>query len=227
MGEGIPLEILRENIQYLYSAYPPDKEVMEFHGPKPISFRRSKKDLQLITEFIECQTAEIPWICTEDISIRIEWMINDRDRYESDSVPDLDNIVKPILDSLCGQKGIIIDDCQVVDFSASCLGGWDPGRNCFHLHFNLPTAGLFDNYGCIPRTELIFVDIGDNLFVPVNRKIESEVWRVESCLEWVRNRPRNNPCEEGMPIRRIFHRTRVAKRSEIKMTAEEFIGNYK
>ncbi|MCI5130534.1 MAG: RusA family crossover junction endodeoxyribonuclease [Candidatus Electrothrix sp. EH2] len=34
-------------------------------------------------------------------------------RYETDTSADIDNIIKPLLDSLCGPSGILIDDNQV------------------------------------------------------------------------------------------------------------------
>ena len=38
---------------------------------------------------------------------------NERERYEADTLPDIDNILKVILDALCGPEGIMIDDAQV------------------------------------------------------------------------------------------------------------------
>ena len=43
----------------------------------------------------------------------IEWTVHEQDRYESDAAPDVDNILKPLLDGLCGPEGVLIDDCQV------------------------------------------------------------------------------------------------------------------
>jgi Holliday junction resolvase RusA-like endonuclease len=105
---------LREGANYLYSSYPPEKATIQIVGPTPVSFRAKREDKELIEKAIEVQLREIPWICTEDITIRIEWMINNRERYETDRTPDADNIIKPILDSLCGPDGVIVDDCQVV-----------------------------------------------------------------------------------------------------------------
>jgi Holliday junction resolvase RusA-like endonuclease len=48
-----------------------------------------------------------------EVKIHIEWSIHEQDRYETDSAPDVDNIIKPLLDGLQGPDSLLIDDCQV------------------------------------------------------------------------------------------------------------------
>lgn len=48
-----------------------------------------------------------------EVKIRIEWCIHERDRYETDSAPDVDKIIKPLLDGLQGPDALLVDDCQV------------------------------------------------------------------------------------------------------------------
>jgi len=67
-----------------------------------------------------------------DVKVSIEWTLHEQDPYESDAAPDVDNILKPLLDVLCGPDGILIDDCLAVDSGGS--NGRIPLRpeiNCF------------------------------------------------------------------------------------------------
>lgn len=52
-------------------------------------------------------------VMTGDVKIEIDWYVDQHNRYSTNKVADIDNIVKPILDSVSGNGGIIIDDGQV------------------------------------------------------------------------------------------------------------------
>jgi Holliday junction resolvase RusA-like endonuclease len=80
---------------------------------EPVSLQASRKKKELITSEIRSVTSEFSFILVEDVQIDILWQIREQDRYESNSSPDVDNILKPILDALCGLSGVLIDDCQV------------------------------------------------------------------------------------------------------------------
>lgn len=216
---------LEEGAKFLYSNYPPEKETIQIIGPKPVSFRAKREDKELIEKAIKIQAAVIPWLCTEDISIRIEWMINDRERYESDRTPDADNIIKPILDSLCGPDGLIIDDCQVVSLYVNCLGGWVHGKNNFELHIELPSTGYYKNNACIPKKDIQMVHIGKNLYFPINKELPSEIKQISNYVEWIEKMPEDHSDEGPMPMRRFFHKSRVYGQFDT-IEAEEFINNF-
>ncbi len=56
-----------------------------------------------------------------EVKIHIEWTINEQSRYETDSAPDVDNIIKPLLDGLQGPDALLIDDCQVQEIACSWI----------------------------------------------------------------------------------------------------------
>jgi Holliday junction resolvase RusA-like endonuclease len=58
------------------------------------------------------------YLLSGEVSVSIEWMIHEHLRYETLGSPDVDNILKVVLDALCGPTGILINDCQVQ--SVSC-----------------------------------------------------------------------------------------------------------
>jgi len=210
---------IKEISQRFYSSFPPKSETIKIIGPTPVSFRASRSDKELIEKAIKVQLNEIPWICTEDIEVLIQWEINDRERYENPSTPDADNILKPILDSLCGPKGIIIDDCQIVSLNMVCLGGWVHGHNQFDLTITLP-KGFYDNHACIPKNEIQLIHIGKGLYFPVNKTLKSELDQVSYYLSWVETMSPDQSNEGSMPIRRFYHKSRVGQFALIE--AEDF-----
>ena len=72
-------------------------------GP-PVSqqSRRSEKDT--FAKSIRAQMSECGYLISGDVRIYIEWTLHEQDRYESDAAPDVDNILKPLLDALCGPE---------------------------------------------------------------------------------------------------------------------------
>lgn len=67
---------------------------------------RLKEEIQAITKISE-------YIITNTCWINIEYYCRHVNRLKNPGVYDIDNIVKPILDSLVGQNGLIIDDVLV------------------------------------------------------------------------------------------------------------------
>lgn len=66
-----------------------------------------------ILHLIQSELSKVTWICLGPIWVELTWFLDASNRQESDVVGDLDNITKPILDSLTGLEGIIIDDSQI------------------------------------------------------------------------------------------------------------------
>ena len=79
----------------------------------PISLQATAVRKQAVRELVRDQTSKLDFLISGDIQIDIEWLLNERRRYESHVSPDVDNVLKPTLDALCGPQGALIDDCQV------------------------------------------------------------------------------------------------------------------
>lgn len=48
--------------------------------------------------------------------VTVEWLLHEERRWDTRGVlrsPDVDNIVKPVVDGFCGPRGVLIDDCRV------------------------------------------------------------------------------------------------------------------
>lgn len=64
-------------------------------------------------EFVVEELKSVSFLLSGDVKISIEWYSHEQKRYETTASTDIDNIIKPLLDSLCGPDGIMIDDNQV------------------------------------------------------------------------------------------------------------------
>src|ERR1700761_4816231 len=68
---------------------------------------------QQLIDLLHTEMAKFTWISFGPVWLELTWFINATDRQESDAIGDLDNITKPILDSLTGMQGILVDDTQI------------------------------------------------------------------------------------------------------------------
>jgi hypothetical protein len=87
--------------------------------------------------------------------------LHERLRYQSPFSPDVDNILKPLLDAIRGPDGLLVDDCQVQAVSCHWID-WPSSfqRVSFELRY------MPDDY--IQKTGLVFVHIGRQLYMPLN-----------------------------------------------------------
>ena len=86
----------------------------EIHLPQsPVSAQAKSKPKKALKKALTQLTETAEWVFTGDVSVTIEWTVDRVWRHENHKVPDLDNIVKPVLDGLVGPSGIILDDTQV------------------------------------------------------------------------------------------------------------------
>src|SRR5215213_8655356 len=93
---------------------PPDDGRILLQLPlAPVSFQATATRKAAIVTLLKATAAPCQYLLSGDVKMEIQWEISARERYERDSSADVDNIVKPIMDGLCGPDGILIDDCQV------------------------------------------------------------------------------------------------------------------
>ena len=59
------------------------------------------------------------FVLTGEVQVTVTWHSSEWSRYESCTTPDVDNIVKPLLDALVGPDGVLVDDCQMSSVVAS------------------------------------------------------------------------------------------------------------
>lgn len=80
---------------------------------EPVSLQNKESKKKLLREKIQEITKECPEIITGHCWIHIDYFCKNIKRLKNPSAYDMDNLIKPILDSLCGYDGILIDDSLV------------------------------------------------------------------------------------------------------------------
>ena len=129
-------------------------EIVGYRTPASLQSSRSKSaQTKQLTAALARDTDRI---FLGDVSVEIEWLVNDEERYLGDA-PDVDNIIKPILDAMCGPEGILVDDVQVQQIDVRWIGGWNPATGpryqyCVRI---APVTGEF-----LWREGLTFVQVG-------------------------------------------------------------------
>ena len=187
---------------------------IEFHLPiEPVSLQASRRKKDVVTSAIHQITGNSEFILTGDIQVDIDWWIHVQDRYEADSSADVDNIIKPILDAMCGPKGILINDCQV---QSVCCSWFD------HVSDNqkvIIRIKMLDPHAWKLKGSLTFIHMWNGLCYPIllnEFSPESTLSHVESFEKMLL--ARNKSLQEtgdyhhasfSMPIQRIFHISRV------------------
>lgn len=78
-----------------------------------VSLQASAAKKAVLTAVVRAALAKYQFMLTGDVWFDVQWLVHEQSRYESDASPDIDNILKPLIDAVCGPDGILIDDCQV------------------------------------------------------------------------------------------------------------------
>ena len=77
---------------------------------EPVSLQNKEEKKRKLKEKIHFITKQCPYIITSHCWIHIEYRCNNIKRIKNLSSYDMDNLIKPILDSLVGIDGIVLDD---------------------------------------------------------------------------------------------------------------------
>jgi Holliday junction resolvase RusA-like endonuclease len=102
---------------------PPPEAVIRLPAA-PVSLQGSAAAKERIREAVRAEARLADRTFLDEVEVRVEWLLHERHRVDTPGVlrsPDLDNILKPIFDGLCGPEGLLIDDCQVQTIMCSWL----------------------------------------------------------------------------------------------------------
>lgn len=187
----------------------------------PVSGQAAAAKRHDLAEAIRARTRHTRYLLSGDVQIEIEWLVHEKERYESDFSPDVDNILKPLLDAICGPDGLLIDDCQVQAVTCSWIDWTRPDHQLnFRIRF------LHDEW--IRKEGLVFVHIASNLCFPMDATLPAEVAlgmldMVEKMLEAKTGIERLTgdyyASRYIMPIQRFFHRSRLRDFSVVDAAA--------
>lgn len=190
---------------------------------RPISLQASGDAKRALQEKIRNAKPGFSYFFTGDIRVEIDWYVTETERYESTLSPDLDNIVKPLLDAVTGPGGCIFDDGQVQALNI----GWLTGINSVGLTLRI-SANIPDDR--MSKDGLVFVEIRPSLCMPLNANLPKELR--EMAIEaldamwgsYEKLRKEGLPHEVAkmvLSVQRPFHKHRV--REFTVLSTSEFI----
>ncbi len=128
---------------------------------RPISLQGNPASKRQLKTQVARKIAGAQFLLSGEVEVGITLQVHDRERYETIFSPDVDNILKPLLDALCGPEGILVNDCQVQSVRCSWI---DWTRADHNLLFEIRHAP--DDW--IPKKGLVWVDMGNKLCMPLN-----------------------------------------------------------
>ncbi len=70
-----------------------------------VSIQSQKAARDELCSTIQEQLRPFEWICAGPVNLELLWYLHGTQRQETDKVGDIDNITKPIIDSLTGERG--------------------------------------------------------------------------------------------------------------------------
>jgi Holliday junction resolvase RusA-like endonuclease len=195
-------------------AFPPGNIIEFTVAASPVAAQaRDKARKAQLRDEIRKLFLPLQYLLCGDVHVGIEWLIHEKDRYETDAAPDVDAILKPLLDAMCGPDGLLIDDSQVQSVTCKWV---DHGFREQCLKFEI----RFLSYEWVSKNRLIFVDFGESMCFPIEGSKSAEL--VLPLLETVHKMittKRQIELETGdyytakrmLPTQRLFHRSRVAQ----------------
>jgi Holliday junction resolvase RusA-like endonuclease len=131
----------------------------------PVSAQGAPHAKEVIRETVRCEAERIGRYFVGEVAVDMEWRLHERRRWEGPGVlrtPDVDNVIKPLLDALCGPRGILIDDCQVQ--SIHC--GWIDWTREDEQQVTLTIRSLMHDEW-LPRGPLVGVECADGFCLPI------------------------------------------------------------
>jgi Holliday junction resolvase RusA-like endonuclease len=203
--------MIRENFTGNLNEPPEYGEIILSFSLEPVSLQSSSEKRNFVKAEIRKKTRFIKYLLSGDVKVEIQWLLHEQQRYESADSPDMDNIIKPILDGLSGPEGILIDDCQVQTVGSHWID-WTKQEHQINIYIRY----ISDDY--VKKNGLIFINMGNNLYMPFNsntppfaNKIILEQLEKMSSLKAQIHEKTGDYYQAKMfsSIQRTFHKSRI------------------
>ncbi|WKV11806.1 RusA family crossover junction endodeoxyribonuclease [Marivirga harenae] len=156
-----------ENFEHSLDSPPEFGELTLSFPIEPVSLQSNSSKREFVKTSIRKSVKKLNYLLSGDVKIEIQWLVHEQERYESPNSPDMDNIIKPILDGLSGPDGVLIDDCQVQTVGSHWID-WTKREH----QINISIRYIPDDY--ITKQNLIFVNMGSNLYMPFHTDLPPE-----------------------------------------------------
>ena len=163
-------------------------------------------------EFAVEELKSVSFLLSGDVKISIEWYSHEQKRYETTASADIDNIIKPLLDSLCGPDGIMIDDNQVQSIGCNWFD-YDDIEN-----EKLVVVVEFSPSEFVLKEGLFFVNVHQHLYMPLWESLDKKAQKLmaESFVKMIEIREQMvavgidyYQAKAVMSVQRVFHKWRL------------------
>lgn len=125
---------------------------------------QSKNKTQLdVINGIKTELSKFTFLLTGVVLIDFVWFIDAQTRQETDRIGDIDNITKPILDSLIGMDSLLVDDSQIKALYTS----WSTKNKSVKNNF-LRLEIKYFNDCTIEKNNLFFIQYHSAICTPIN-----------------------------------------------------------
>jgi Holliday junction resolvase RusA-like endonuclease len=192
---------------------PPTPDELTIHLLLPPVSQQARSESKVAFQAkIRKALAGYNFLLSGDVSVAVEWSVSQEARYETDRSPDVDNILKPLLDALVGPEGVMIDDSQVQHVSCNWVDSYAGDET---LRISLRYSP--DEW--LRKERLCFVQLESGLCLPLAGGTSPHFQRtvVDVYVSTIRLRAETLRAGVGhyaanmcMPVQRLFHRTRLA-----------------
>ena len=179
----------------------------------PVSQQSKAANKAVFSAAIKAITSQYTYILSGDVSISVEWSVHEQERYETDRAPDVDNILKPLIDALVGPDGLLVDDNQIQHVSCHWIDAPTMDERVQIRLQHTPDEWL-------SKSGLYFAQLEGGLCVALSQATPLE-WQKKVIALYARClQTRDEAIAQGMdyysakaimPIQRVFHRSRVGQ----------------
>ncbi|MEG0926791.1 RusA family crossover junction endodeoxyribonuclease [Chryseobacterium sp.] len=154
---------------YLIEEFADSSIEIDFNFKRIITAQSKKQTQDILIQDIRNELRNFKWLILGKVQVEIHWFIDAVERQETDKIGDLDNITKPLLDSLTGYSGVLIDDSQINFFHSTWTSknGTIEG-NIVKIIIN------FNNDYSIMKENLCFIQTGLAVYMPLNIDLDNE-----------------------------------------------------
>ena len=187
-----------------------------------VSIQSQKATRDELRSAIQEQLRPFEWICAGPVNLELLWYLHGTQRQETDKIGDIDNITKPIIDALTGERGLLIDDSQV----ASLHTFWN-SRNHLTQKDALHIRLQFNNDECLRKNNLVFVQYAGAVCLPLNVDFSSTRDMLEGLLLIHGRLKHRRTAARIRSLGEDFDRALVVSSWEVHRTRLEGVSNEK
>jgi Holliday junction resolvase RusA-like endonuclease len=183
---------------------------------EPISLQTKGNKRKELKKIILESLEKIEFCIASDVAVEIIWIINEWERIKSSSTPDVDNIIKPILDAISGIDGILIDDSQIKEVNCK----WEHS-DFVDVYLMIKIKMLGKAY--FKRNDIFFLEYDDKICIPFDRsnKKANNITLANFYQEMLTNYSHfktnnrtHNQSKFFLPPFKLYHRSKISQNFE-------------